>query len=413
MLAAISALLLCPLASAQSYAPLFAAAAAKARATAASLAGAYAKYPSNTATADPYGAWGTSGDSGWTSGFWPAHLLRLYNQTGDASFRALGESWAAGLVPEEDDTSTHDVGFIVYTPWKQILDDRGAASPARAILLQTAASLATRYNARVGCFRSWGNRDATAGPFEVIVDNLMNLELIWWAAAETSNTTLRAMADSHVAHTIRDLFQPPAKSSDGGAGCTWHLVVYNETTGSVISQTSTPQGLGNNTVWARGQSWVINGLTVAFRFTRDPAHLAGAQAAAECFMRRMLACCGPATVYAGAPKWDFDVEDLPPRNKVDTSAAMIAAEGLAELAGYVAPADGARYLQFATMLVDALVAHHLAPAQSPALVANGTVTYPLAGVSIIYGDYYALRAATRIDAAPAALKATAAALPKL
>jgi len=92
---------------------------------------------------------------------------------------------------------------------------------------------------------------------------------------------------------------------------------------------------------------------------------------------------------------------------------MIAAEGLAELAGYAAPADGARYLQFAQMLVGAIVDNYLAPPESPALVKNGTVTYPVAGVAITYGDYYALRAATRINAASAELKAAAAALPPL
>jgi unsaturated chondroitin disaccharide hydrolase len=357
------------------YAPLLEAAAAKATATAAALGADYLKYPSNSLTTAPYGAWSTSGADGWTSGFWPAHLLRLYNATGTASFRTLGEAWAQGLIPEDANTGTHDVGFIVYTPWKQILDDRGAATNARAILLETAASLATRYNPTVGCFRSWGNRDAVSGPFEVIVDNLMNLELIWWAATETNNATLLAMGKSHVLHTIRDLIQPPAVSSDGGAGCAWHLVVYDEVTGRVISRSSTPQGLGNNTVWARGQSWVVNGLTIAYRFTRDAAHLAGAQAAAECFMRRLLACCGTATQYKGAPKWDFNVPDTAPVNKVDTSAAMIAAEGLAELSGYVSAADGARYLQFATMLVDAVVANYMAPPESPALISNGTVRF--------------------------------------
>jgi unsaturated chondroitin disaccharide hydrolase len=166
-------------------------------------------------------------------------------------------------------------------------------------------------------------------------------------------------------------------------------------------------------VWARGQSWVINGLTVAYRFTHDPAHLAGAQNAAECFIRRMNACCGPSSQYKGAPKWDFNVVDSAPMNKVDTSAAMIAAEGLAELSGYVSPADGARYLQFARTLLTSISTNYLAPPASPALLSNGTVTYPLAGVSITYGDYYAIRAAAKIDAASAALKAAADALPAL
>ncbi len=162
------------LTAAQPFASLITAAVAKAKATAAALGNAYTSYPSNTAVKDPYGAWGVSTYSGWTSGFWPAHLLRLYNATGDESLRTLGEAWAQGLIPEDTNTGTHDVGFIVYTPWKQILDDRGDATNARAILLQTAASLAERFNTKVGCFRSWGDKDATSGPFEVIVDKCVN-----------------------------------------------------------------------------------------------------------------------------------------------------------------------------------------------------------------------------------------------
>jgi unsaturated chondroitin disaccharide hydrolase len=49
--------------------------------------------------------------------------------------------------------------------------------------------------------RSWGDIDDNQ-EFEVIIDNLMNLELLFWAAAHGGNTEFLNMAISHVDKTF-------------------------------------------------------------------------------------------------------------------------------------------------------------------------------------------------------------------
>ena len=119
--------------------------------------------------------------------------------------------------------------------------------------------------------------------FEVIVDNMMNLELLFWASTQ-GNRTFQDIAISHADVTLRDIFQP------FNPGCVWHLLQYDYTTGALKNRSSTPQGLGLNTVWSRGQAWATNGYAIAYRFTQLPRFLAAAQAAADCFLRLLPVC---------------------------------------------------------------------------------------------------------------------------
>jgi unsaturated chondroitin disaccharide hydrolase len=364
-------------------------------------------YPSN-GKAGSYG-WSTSGYSGWTSGFFPGQLWRLYNRSSTVAPSADAGWWAANaaartspLAPEQFDASTHDVGFIVYTSFGAQWHLTGNET-ARDIAVQTAVTLCSRYSPVVGCLQSWGVHPPPNHEFEVIADNMLNLELLWWAGGATGNETMLAIANSHTQHMMRDLFQPFAP------GCVWHLIVYDDRDGSIISRSSTPQGLGNNTVWSRGQAWIVHGFAIAFRFTGNASYLAQAQAAADCFIRLTTACCGNAQ-YNYAPFWDFNV--TAPSISVDTSAMMIAASGIIEIAWHTTDeAQRAAYLAFAKTLLDSVVANYVfTPAANDAVLRNGTVTYPLAGVSIIYADYYAMQAAMRWDATPAAWREAAAEL---
>jgi unsaturated chondroitin disaccharide hydrolase len=82
---------------------------------------------------------------------------------------------------------------------------------------------------------------------KVIIDNLLNLELLFWVAAKTQNQTLHDMAVS-AATTLRfkhSMTLSVAKVShvDRTAqfwirpdGSTYHLVVFNPETGAVISR---------------------------------------------------------------------------------------------------------------------------------------------------------------------------------
>lgn len=348
----------------------------QANATLLQLAGNTSIYPTN-GQSGKYG-WLTSNSGGWTSGFFPGILLKLYNLTGNPYYLDQGRAYTENLASQRFNTGTHDIGFIMMTSFGQLYRLTGDTQ-ARDYLITTANSLSTRFSPIVGCIRSWNSKPPS---FEVIVDNLLNLELLWWAAEETGNSTYKAIAASHVAHMSRDAFQP------FNAGCTWHLMTYNQDTGALLNRSSTPQGLGLNTVWARGQAWVINGYTIAYRYSKDPAYLTQGMAAAECFMRLVNSCCGLTTPYKLAPLWDFFVTD-PSAISVDTSAMFIAAEGILEMSWAIQDsADKARYYAFAKALLDSAEANYLfTTSENNAVLMNGTVTFPVAGVSIVYGDY--------------------------
>ncbi len=151
-----------------------------------------------------------------------------------------------------------------------VLTGRTNAS-ALTILTNTAASLASRYSPIVGATQSWGVHPPPDHQFRVIVDNMMNLELLYFVGNVTGNQTLSTMASTHASTTQRTFFQPWT-----GNSCTWHMVVFNDTNGEIISRSSTPQGLGTDTVWSRGQGWAVNGFAISYRFTQLPAHLAQA-----------------------------------------------------------------------------------------------------------------------------------------
>jgi len=357
-------------------------------------------YPSN-GNADGAPGWETTKYSSWTSGFFPGLLWKLANASaasgdGAASWWARhAAKWTAGIAPEAHDTTTHDVGFMVFTSFGAQYALQGDAVARRACL-DAAASLSTRFVPAVGAIRSWGQPNA-AHTMETIADNLMNLELLWWAAspAGAGNETYAIIAHSHARRMIADLFQP------FNPGCAWHLITYDDRDGSILNRSSTPQWLGLDTVWSRGQAWATAGYVIAYRYTADGAYLAQAQAAADCFLRLLAACCAAAPT-SGVPEWDFNVTVGGPQSSVDTSAALIAASALIELSWRVpAPADRARYLAAGAGLLTAATGTFAAPPGAQYAVLNGTVTWPLAGIPIVYGEYYAAAAAMQWAATPA------------
>lgn len=222
---------------------------------------------------------------------------------------------------------------------------------------------------------------------------------------ETGNSTYTTIAHNHAMKMISDLYQP------FNPGCAWHLIVYNDQTGAIISRSSTPQGLGNNTVWSRGQAWTINGFAIAYRFTQDAAFLAQAQAAADCFIRLVTLCC-TGDAFRFMPLWDFNVTS--PDMTIDTSAAMVASSGMIELAWNLPAAEAVKYLAFAYRSITSAFGYWSSappagsgPTAAQFVLRNGTVTFPLTGIPIVYADYYLLEAWTRWTATPAALREAA------
>jgi hypothetical protein len=335
----------------------------------------YAGTASATAT-----SWGTVAASDWTAGFYPGLLWQMYEQTGDAAWRAKAEAWTAGLQSQATRTNTHDLGFMLFNSFGQGL--RLTGNPHyQQVVLAAARSLSSRYNPTVGAIRSWDGNG-----YRVIIDNLMNLELLFYAAKHGGTTArggsgedLYAMAVSHAAKALADHVRPD--------GSTFHVVNYNTATGGVASK-STHQGKSAGSTWSRGQAWAVYGFTMTFRETGEERFLAAARKTADYFLKNL-----PDDFV---PQADFNSTYTDLAHK-DSSAAAIAASGLLELSTLDPdPARSAHYYRSAVMILESLTsASYSAPPQHPSLLLHASRNYPGNNISLIYGDYYLVEALTR------------------
>lgn len=337
------------------------------------------QFPSVTNRA---GNWRLSRGSGWTSGFFPGSLwLMSSRSTGRPALVAAARAWTAALAPQAAVTTSHDIGFEIFTSfgngYRVTHDDA-----YRRVILRAAASLATRYDPAVGAVRSWGSRGDNAH-FLVIVDGLMNLQLLFWAAQHGGSSDWTQMA-TRDALTVRKHFIRPD-------GSLVHLVDFNPVTGAVQAK-GNPQGYDLASTWARGQAWAVAGFTIAYQETHDRRFLEAARRTAAYFIGHLPRNC--------VPYWDFQAPGIPNAPR-DSSAAAIAADGLVSLSRL--DPDASRRTaerRAAGGLLAALLTHDLA-GHGHALLAHGTSNKPggSSNTGTSYGDYYFLDALQRYRAA--------------
>ncbi len=352
-----------------------------------------AEYPKHTIF---YSTWNIVSAADWSSGFFPGSFWLLHEQTGDLAWRTLAETWTAGIEDQKFNTTTHDVGFMIFCSFGNGF--RLTGDPAyRDVVLQAAQSLASRFNPAVGCIRSW---DFGLWQFPVIVDNMMNLEILFWAAANGGDPLWYDMALSHALKTVDNHLR-----ADGSS---YHVVDYDPLTGGVLSR-STWAGFANDSTWSRGQAWAVHGFTMAFRETGELALLDAAEAVAGYFVDNLPA--------DGVPYWDFDAPGIPDTER-DSSAAAIGASGLIELSTLtVDPLRQRKYYDAARRILRSLAA----PKADGGYLAEDTAGQPLSqGVlmhgcaihpdsfaggnvpdeSLIWGDYYLIEAFGRYETIP-------------
>jgi unsaturated chondroitin disaccharide hydrolase len=319
----------------------------------------------------------------WTSGFFPGSMWYLFEATGDAKWRASAEKFTALLAPEQHNTKTHDVGFILYCSYGNGLRLTGNET-YKSILLNGAKSLSTRFNPTVGCIKSW---DHGVGNFTypVIIDNMMNLELMFWAARNGPAERYRDIALRHADTTLAHHFRADNSS--------FHVVDYDPATGKVLKRV-THQGTADDSAWARGQAWGLYGYTVMYRETKDTRYLAQAQKIAAFVMNH------PRLPADKVPYWDFDDVKIPNAPR-DSSAAAIICSALLELRGYVDAATAAGYTTFAEAQLRSLAspAYLAEPGTNGGfLLKHATGNHPKNSeidTPLNYGDYYFLEALIR------------------
>ncbi len=320
----------------------------------------------------------------WTSGHFPGSLWYLYEATGDGFFKDRATVWTESIAPNSKVVDHHDTGFIMYCSFgnaRRLLK----TDKYDGLLLEAANSLSTRFNPGLGLIRSWGAPDDKRR-FLVIPDNLMNLELLEWAAkAKGGDKRFDRIARSHATVTMANHFR-----ADGGA---YHVLDYDQKTLRVKS-IERGQGAGCGSAWSRGQSWAIYGYTMMFRETEDPAYLEFAKKLAD------FAVDNPNMPGDGVPYWDFGA----PGEERDTSAAAIMASGLLELATFAKGEKGAKCRAFAVKQLLSLCSdeYFAKPGENGDwLLKHGVGNKPAGSevdTPLNYGDYYFLEALLRFKA---------------
>lgn len=281
-------------------------------------------------SADKLGKLRTCDVYDWTSGFFPGSLWLAYELTGDERLLADAVDYTNKMLPATFYTGTHDLGFMVGCSYGNALRISPNDS-LKTVIIRTADNLASRFNPEIGAIRSW---DFGPWNFPVIIDNMMNLELLFQASKLTGDNKYKDIAIRHADKTMACHFRQDMTS--------YHVVSYNPD-GSIETR-QTFQGRSDESAWARGQAWGVYGYTVCYRETGDKKYLEFAQKIADMIISRVK-------TEDHIPLWDYDAPNLPTTPR-DASAAAVTSSALFELCGYLP--DGQKYFNYAESILRSL-----------------------------------------------------------
>ncbi|MBB6430871.1 glycoside hydrolase family 88 protein [Algisphaera agarilytica] len=378
-----------------------------AEATAAS-AGSSTMYPNSYIAGDS--GWTHREVGGWTTGFYPGILWKMYEQTGKSEYKTQAESWTMALIGLESDDavtqtyldafnfrpSDHDIGFVFNTAFGNAYRITGEER-YKAVLNEAAERLDNRFDPSYQAIKSW---DWGTWNEVVIIDNMINLELLWDVAAEGGPSSY---ADHALAHA-----QTTAEYHVRNDGTTYHTVEF----GFPTPQAGTYQGYEDESTWARGQAWGIYGFTMAYREAIS-ASVSTSEADALLDIATDLADYFLANLPDdNVPFWDFELFlGDPDLFDKDTSAAAITASALIELSQLVDdPDEEQRYFEAAEDILEALLSATYFAADATGesrLLLHGVGAHPDAVANgqyddetLIYGEYYLIEALQRYQAVP-------------
>lgn len=337
----------------------------------------------NPRSVNPDGTVRLAGLTDWTTGFFPGSLWYGYQLTADKTLAVEAKKFTLALDSIRNIKNTHDLGFMLYCSYGnayRITADK-IYLPA---LGDGAQNLANRFNPKIGVIKSW---DFSWWHYPVIIDNMMNLEYLYWAAKEFNKPDYANVANTHALTTMKNHFRKDYSS--------YHVVDYDPITGKVLRK-ATHQGLTDESSWARGQAWGLYGYTVCYKKSKNPKFLKQAENIASFIMNH------PKTPKDKIPVWDYDVHnamDTEERAPRDASAAAVIASALLDLSTQVK--NGKKYADYAEEILKSLSsdAYLAKPGENNyfllkhsvgAFLYNSEIDTPLD-----YADYYYLEALNR------------------
>lgn len=243
----------------------------------------------------------------WCCGFPAGSYWYLYELTGDKKWETIATENTLKINGVQYRKNTHDLGFMVFCSYGNAYRIT-KNEDYKKVVIEASESLITRFDSTIGCIKSWDW--AKQWQFPVIVDNMMNLEMLFWASKETGDPKYRNVAIAHANTTLANHFRENMSS--------YHVIDYDTITGQAIAK-QTHQGLKDDSSWARGQAWGLYGFVVCFRETGDTKYLDAAKKIAA-FIQQNL----PEDLV---PYWDYNDPAIPNTYR-DASAAAITSSAL-------------------------------------------------------------------------------------
>lgn len=312
----------------------------------------------------------------WCAGFFPG-ILWMDGDFAEAA-RYTSQLEYLAYQPVYD----HDLGFIMigsYLKGYELTQNEHY----RQVLLAAADTLATLYNPAVGTLLSWPRNVKMFGGHNTIMDNMINLELLLWAAQNGGSQRLRDIAIRHAEVTMQNHFRPDHTC--------YHVAIYDPKTGRHL-RNCTHQGLFDESIWSRGQAWAIYGYTMVYRYTREPRFLQFAQQVTDAMLRLLPA--------DGIPYWDM-CDPAIPNTYRDASSAAIIASALIDLADYAPATDARRYRAAARKILRSLSSPaYQSGSRNPAFLMHSVGNQPAGSeidYSINYADYYYIEALKKME----------------
>ena len=348
----------------------------------------YTMEPRNILKGDKQKGWNCRKmDRDWCSGFWPGILWMDYQNTKDEAMKKVAEGYTESLNgiayrPCHD----HDIGFLMFCSYGKGYEVNHSPE-YKKIILASADSLATLFNPVVGTILSWPRMvEREHWPHNTIIDNMMNLDLMFWASKNGGNKLLYDLAVTHAKTTMKNHFRPD--------GSCYHVAVYDTINGDLIKGV-THQGYADNSMWARGQAWAIYGYTMVYRYTKNKMFLDFVQKVTDIYIRRLKE-----TSDDMIPLWDMDDPRGVKSAPKDVSAACIVADALLELQQYVDKEKCEEYRQFALQsLAQLSTDKYQSGKKNVAFLMHSTGHHPAKSeidASIIYADYYYMEALVKV-----------------
>lgn len=337
------------------------------------------KYPSSYTTD---GVYKPTDKEGLTEGYWTGMLWLAFLHTGDSKYKGAAEIQCkdlALLLDNDNALNSHDIGSLYYLSCVKGYEIT-QSNYLKETALKAADKLLERYNENGKFIQSWGVV-GTESENRLAIEEMMSLELLYWASNITGDSKYKDAAYEHAKTTAMVILRPDAS--------TYHTYYINPQTGNP-SHPVTVNGLSDDSAWARGQAYGLYGFARSYKHTEDVLFMEEGKKIANYFLNKLP---GDYVSY-----WDLSFKNgNEPR---DTSAAAIAASGLFVCAQQYGEQEKEVYKHAAYAILRSLINDYTTKDNdmSNSVLAHGVYSKPQnKGVdeSLIFGDYYYMEALMR------------------